>query len=417
MTRAKRQTEHAPASFDVVIAGGGIAGLTLAVLLGRSGLRAALIDSRAPAPLKDAKPTGRTVALMRSSVNIVTAAGVWDLCEPHAGRMEIMRVIDDSAPDREPLEVDFPAEDIGMEAFGYNVPNAILHAALYEAAQGLEAVSLFVPDALADCAVHPGHAEAVLESGRRLRAPLIVGADGARSLTRTLAGIKAKTRDYGQIAMTCLINHSQSHGNISTEFHRPSGPFALVPLPGNRSSVVWVEHAEQAEKFLSLRKIDFERELQERTRGLLGGITLATPPESWPLRCLKARRLTAPRTALVAEAAHVLSPITAQGLNLSLRDVAALAETVIDAARTGLDTGSGVVLQQYERRRAADIGTRVFGVDALNRMVGNDRESLRAIRRTGLRILDAVAPLKIFAMKQGLAPPLGMGRLAKGGEL
>ena len=229
--------------------------------------------------------------------------------------------------------------------------------------------------------------------------------------------LEQSLKKYDQSAITCLINHSRSHSNTSTEFHRENGPMALVPLPGNQSSVVWVEKTETAQDLIKLKKQDFEQTLQDKTQDILGGITLEVGPECWPLCSIQAESLTASRVALIAEAAHVMSPITAQGLNLSLRDVAALAESIVDAARLGLDIGSQSVLRTYEKRRRIDIETRVFGVDTMNHVVSTDILGLKRLRRAGLKSLDTLYPLKTLAMQVGLAPRIDQSRLAKGDSL
>ncbi len=401
---------------EILIVGGGAAGLTLALLLGRSGVKAHLIEPFPPKALKDTKISSRTVALMQSSLNILQAAGQKDFCEEHGTIMEVMRVIDDSMAGQEPVTSEFDAFDIGCPFFSMNIPNDILRAKLYEDAVAHENITIHNAK-LEDYAVNDVNIIAQLENGEEIAAPLIVGADGRGSLVRRIAGIKAKKTEYGQSAITCIINHSRGHENASTEFHREGGPFALVPLKGNQSSVVWVEKTDKADEILKLPKDAFEARLQKETNDILGGVTLETNPQSWPLCAIKAKELTAPRVALIAEAAHVMSPITAQGLNLSLRDVAALAETLVDHLRVGGNIGSKAVLREYERRRGFDIDTRTFGVDALNRLVRNPRAPVKDFRRIGLKTLNKFSPLKMIAMQHGLAPTLDQGRLASGGQL
>jgi 2-octaprenyl-6-methoxyphenol hydroxylase len=399
---------------DIIIAGGGAAGLCLAALLGRAGLKVALIEKRDFGGMDKAPQGGRTIALMNASLNIIKAAGAWEGCAEDSAPLECMRIIDNSAPDSPDIPVDFDACDIGLAHYGYNVPALSLSRALLASVRAMPCVQLYSPAVLTDYEAGPCGVTAMLEDGRKLHAPLIVGADGAESHVRTLAGIGCKRVNYGQSALTFLINHSLPHGNTSTEFHKPGGPLALVPLPGHKSAVVWVEAAAEAEKLLSLPETGLLDVLDKKTQSLLGGMTLETRPESWPLRSVRAEKLTAPRAALIAEAAHVMSPITAQGLNLSLRDVAALAETIMDARRTGLDTGSAAILTRYERRRQADIKTRVFGVHTLNTLVRSDIAPVKRLRRRTLGIIDALSPLKTAAMRQGLAPAADLGRLARG---
>lgn len=402
--------------FNIVISGAGAAGLSLALLLAKAGLRVAVIDPADEKILADNTLSGRTVALMNSSVNILRGAlgddfYQKDLCTPLA----CMKIIDVSRG--EPLEENFEASDIGEDQYGFNIPNAYLRSALFEAAKAEKGITFFLGDKFHDYVLDGSQCAVRLESGTVLNASLLVGADGRNSAARGFSNIDTKRFEYNQAAMTFVINHSRAHNNTATEFHRPSGPLALVPLAGNQSSVVWVNTHERNEELLRLKRQELESVFQSETRDILGGITLETNPESWPLCSIKAERLSAPRVALVAEAAHVMSPITAQGLNLSLRDVAALAEEVLDAARLGGDIGSAQVLKAYEKRRKLDIDSRVFGVDGMNRIVSNDIEAVKAARHVGLKALSALPPLKRFAMRVGLAPAIDQGRLAKGGSL
>jgi 2-octaprenyl-6-methoxyphenol hydroxylase len=403
---------------EALIIGGGIAGQTLAALLGGAGLDVCLVDSQ-PRPAKGKKGSapGRTVALMNSSINVIQQTGIWKAIEPLSTPLRVMRIIDDSSPNIDPVTLSFSSREIEQDQFGFNIPNDELRAALSDYLEMLRHVTVFSPASLSTFHTDGQKVYAALEDGQTITANLIIGTDGRGSLTRSLAGIEVEEHDYGQIAMTCLIDHTRAHDFTSTEFHRPGGPFTVVPMPGNRCSVVWVEKTDDAQEFLSLKKQAFEKALQDRSRGMLGKITLASDPESWPLKLVKAKALTAPRVALAAEAAHVISPIGAQGLNLSLRDVAELAETLIDAARLGEDTGSLSVLNRYAARRRTDIATRVTGIDGLNRIVSNNLVFLRGLRRMGLKSLEAIPPLKNLAMHQGLAPGADQGRLLKGEPL
>lgn len=402
---------------DILIIGGGIAGLTLALLLARGGVETTLVEPYPPAPLKDTKPSGRTVALMDRSLHVIQATEVWDDIAHFACAMRCMRIIDDSMPERTSIQSEFESREIGLDQFGYNIPNATLRAALHEAAQNHKYITILCPAELADFQTSPHHVTATLADGSQIRSPLIVGVDGRKSLVRKIAGIHARKHDYKQSAITCLINHSRSHNNTSTEFHRPGGPLALVPLDGNRSAVVWVEPTARAEQIIALKKQDFVQKLQDLSKNILGGITLESAPECWPLISVSASRLTAPRTVIAAEAAHVISPITAQGLNLSLRDMAALAETILDAMRLGLDPGAPHILRKYERRRHMDTATRVLGVNALNSIVSTEVQALKGLRRLGLKAVDGIGALKGMAMRHGLAPKADEGRLSRGEKL
>lgn len=389
---------------DVLISGGGTPGLALALILARAGLSVGIID---PAPLsqfKLGKPDGRTAALMQSAIDTLKRTGVWDDAVPHGAPLRTLRIIDDSTGvRRQQIETDFPAADIHLEYFGINMPNNILRTLLAQAAHTHKNITLHDQLTLRDFTTDDFGVNATLSHGKDLRARLLAGADGRQSLVRSHSSIAVWQRDYGQKAMTCLISHSLPHDDISTEFHRPGGPFTLVPLPGNTSSVVWVEKDQDADHFMRLRQQDFTQALQDRTDGRLGQIGLLTAPQSCPLLGLRAQALTGRRVALLAEAAHVLSPLGAQGLNLSLRDVECLADQIIQSAQTGIDYGAQSVLQSYERARRADIFLRSAGTDGLTRLVSHTSRPLHEMRRMGLRTLSMIEPLRLFAMQQGMA--------------
>jgi len=413
----KNQSDK-PLKTQILIIGGGIAGLTLALLLAGRDMKVNLVEPYPPESPAKTKITGRTIALMQTSLNVLKAAGLEKFCEEHGTKMKKMRIIDDSIGNQPVITSEFEAQDIGLEYFSRNIPNAPLRSAAYQNAKTHKNITIHEKTSLEDFTIQDNSfVIATLSSGETITTPLLIGADGRQSLVRKLSGIKTSKKEYKQSAITCIINHSRSHENISTEFHRPAGPFALVPLQGNQSSVVWVEGHEKAEALLKLKKQEFTEALQNQTNDILGGITLETGPELWPLCAIKAKSITAKRTALIAEAAHVMSPITAQGLNLSLRDVASLAETIIDAYRLGQDYGSDTILRNYASRRSIDIETRFFGVDKMNSIVSNDIKPLKDLRRNALKIVDRVAPIKKFAMRHGLAPALDTGRLMEGKTL
>ncbi len=397
---------------NLIISGGGVAGLVLAALLGKAGLDVHIIDPAPPKPLAETTLSARTVALMQSSINVMQGTGIWDKISEHANPLRAMRIIDDNG---DVIDTDFEANDIGLPQFGFNIPNSILRAALYEAVTQLKSVT-WHSDTLATYHVD-NNVIVELTNGGQIEASLLIGVDGKKSRVREIAGIDCKIKDYGQSAITCIVDHSRSHNDTATEFHKPAGPLAFVPLPGNRSSVVWIETKDKAEQLIKLRKNDFLAALQDASNGILGALDLQSNPECWPISSLRSDRLTAPRVALAAEAAHVMSPVTAQGLNLSLRDIAALAETIVDAARAGLDTGSEIVLNRYERRRIPDIKTRIFGVDNMNDLIKTEFGFIRGLRRSGLKTVSSIEPLKKFAMRHGLAPDIDSGRLTKGEAL
>ena len=391
-------------SHDVIISGGGTPGLTLSLLLAQAGMDVALIDPSPLSSFKITKADGRTSALMQSSIRTLTRAGAWDICAPHGAPLEILRIIDDSTGGkRQQIETDFPSRDIGLEYFGVNMPNNILRAILAMAAVKAKNITLYDGLSLKKFETDDFGVTIMLSNGKNIRGSVLIGADGRHSPVRETAGIPCWQHEYGQTAITCLIEHSGSHDNISTEFHRPGGPFTLVPMPGNVSSVVWVEKTDDADAFMRMNKPSFVQSLQDRTCNRLGKIKIASDPQACPLTALRAQNMVAKRVALIAESAHVLSPLGAQGLNLSLRDAASLADILIEAAQTGLDIGSQAVLKRYERQRRADVFLRSAGTDGLTRFVSHNNRPVHELRRAGLKTISMIEPLRLFAMQQGMA--------------
>jgi len=375
----------------ITIVGAGIPGLSLALILAKADFDVTIIDKYKLPKMSDVKPSARTTALMQGSLKILERTGVWPEFKPQCTRLAQLSIIDDSAYPRgagDMVREDFKAGELGLEEFGYNVPLIPMTASLADLARANENITI-----IEDVDIDQNH-DAIRH------ADLVVGANGRNSVVRTWSGIDADIKKYDQTAITCVISHSQSHDNTSMEFHRSGGPCTFVPHGEGQSAVVWVEKTSDAAAFLKLPRDGFVQALQDRTRGLLGKIDLVVEPESWPLMTLKANKLTAPKTVLIAEAAHVLSPIGAQGLNLSLRDVGALADILINAH----DIADASVLKSYERNRRRDMAPRHFGVDMLNQMVANDNVVVRGLRRLGLRAIRHIKPVRKILMEQGLSP-------------
>lgn len=389
---------------DILISGGGIPGLALALLTGKGGAAVAVVD---PLPLDDesrlTQPETRTSALMNGSIDIIEKTGVWEACTVHGGRMAAVRIVDGASGQ----DMTFRAEEIGCDRFGVNMPNGALHRALIREAQTCSNIRLLPSRRVVSFEADDFGVSVRTDAGDEIRARLLVGADGRASPTRERAGIGVKERDYGQTAMTCLIGHSRPHSDTSTEFHRPGGPFTMVPLPGNRSSIVWVDFPEAADRFMRMDKTAFVTALQDRTDGMLGEIELAAPPQSWPLKALRAERMTGKRVTLIAEAAHVLHPLGAQGLNLSLRDAGRLADALGEALRCGIDPGSSAVLAGYGRASAADARDRLFVTGALNRIVSGVSPLVPPLRRAGMKAVGGIRPLRDAVMRYGVAGQAG----------
>ena len=397
---------------DVLVAGGGPAGLAAAALFAAEGLETLCLDP-APPPADDAPGADlRTAALLRPSVEALEAAGAWDRLDPDAAPLWTMRLVDAGGPERPPVireTADFVASEIQDRPFGWNLPNLTIRRALIahlEAAEGAELRRA----ALARLTLREGHALAALSDGATVRARLVVAADGRDSPTRGMAGLSARRWSYAQKALVFAVRHDRPHEGVSTEIHRTGGPFTLVPLPDDaagrpRSAIVWMEPGPRAVALQAAAEHDlpaFEAELNARSCGVLGRLSLASRTALWPIVSQLAPRLDGVRTALMGEAAHVVPPIGAQGLNMSIADAAALARLAGDAARAGGDPGAPALLARYHRARWPEMAARVGGVDVLNRAAMAEAQPIRDLRRLGLRTLHGLVPLRRTAMRLGM---------------
>jgi 2-octaprenyl-6-methoxyphenol hydroxylase len=395
---------------EIAVIGAGPAGLTAAIALAAAGVETALVSKR------PARPDNRTTALLASSVRALETLGVWASCRDQAAPLKTIRIIDDTRRLIRAPEVVFHAAEIGLAAFGHNIENHHLVAALDSSAAGLPQLKR-IDQAAAAIEVEADCVRVHLADASGLEARLVVGADGRRSLCRKAAGIIADAFDYDQAALTLNLRHTRPHAGTSTEFHTESGPFTLVPLPGMRSSLVWVVDPRESERLGSLSATALAHEVERRAHSILGKIVLETERGMFPLGVETARRVSAHRIALVGEAAHALPPIGAQGLNLGLRDAATIAELAAIARQAGRDPGSAEVLTRYESARRADVTTRKVAVDLLNRSLLSDFLPIQGIRGLGLYLIDRIGPLRRALMREGIEPALAAPRLMRGEAL
>ncbi|MBV9557941.1 MAG: UbiH/UbiF family hydroxylase [Pseudolabrys sp.] len=381
----------------IAVIGGGPAGLTAAIALASAEVPTILIGKRSP------RPDNRTTALLSGSVAALEALGVWSRCVKDAAPLRTMRIVDDTGRLMRAPEARFEATEIGLDAFGYNIENRHLLDALY--ARAAQLPSLQFVDALVSSVVPDKDAVTLKTDGReRIIAALVVGADGRQSVCREAAGIAADERRYPQSALTLSFTHARPHNDISTEFHTPSGPFTQVPLPGNRSSLVWVLDPDDAAEMSALDDEALSAAVERGLHSILGKVTVETSKGLFPLTSITTKRFADNRIALVGEAAHVLPPIGAQGLNLGLRDAATIAELAVQAVRQGVDPGAPDVLNRYDDLRRADVGSRSLAVDLLNRSLLSDFLPAQATRGAGLYLLNRIGPLRRAAMREGTAP-------------
>ncbi|MEA2927985.1 MAG: 2-octaprenyl-6-methoxyphenol hydroxylase, partial [Hyphomicrobiales bacterium] len=349
---------------EVAVVGGGPAGLTAAIALASAGIETALISRMPPAD-------NRTTALWSASVTAMEALGVWSSAKADAAALTAIRLIDDTKRLIRAPEVLFEASEIGLEAFGYNIANRYLLAALNRRAAAFANLVL-IDEAVT--AVEPGqHGVTIrLDGGATIATHLVVAADGRKSVCRAAAGIQTERREYPQAALTLNLAHARPHGGTSTEFHTESGPFTLVPLPRLRSSLVCVVDPQDAKHLTALDDAALSDEIERRSHSILGKVRVEEGRAVFPLAIETAHSFAKDRIALVGEAAHVIPPIGAQGLNLGLRDVATISELVVEARRAGGDVGAAELLARYDRARRADVTSRAFAVDALNRSLLSD---------------------------------------------
>lgn len=405
MTQPAAPTDH----FDVAVIGGGPAGLTAAVALAQAGISTVLIGQRAPAD-------NRTTALLAGSVAALQALGVWEQCEAQSAALSVMRIVDDTGRLVRAPEVRFDASEIGLDAFGYNIENRILVSALETRAAELHPLRRIDENAVR-LGIDRESVRISLAGGKNVSSRLVVAADGRRSTCRGAAEIAVDEKSYPQSALTVSFSHSRAHDHTSTEFHTPTGPFTLVPLPGQRSSLVWVLDPATAAAVGSYDDETLAREIERRSQSILGKIRVEGSRNVFPLSILTARSFARNRVALVGEAAHVMPPIGAQGLNLGLRDAATIGEIVVNACRDGDDPGSETVLARYDDERRADVGRRSLAVDLLNRSLLTDFLPVQGARGFGLYLLDRIGPLRRAIMREGVAPASAQPRLMRGEAL
>ena len=393
-----------------IVVGGGPAGLTSAIALAGAGLATVLVGKR------PAKADNRTTALLAGSVTALGTLGVWELCASQAAPLKIMRIVDDTGRLWRAPEVKFTAGEIDLEAFGYNIENGNLVAALEQRVRALPELSM-IEDEVLNVTSDNDAVSVTLKNGDTITAPLVIAADGRRSLCRAAAGIGIDEREYKQVALTVCIKHSRSHRDTSTEFHTPSGPFTLVPLPGNRSSLVWVLDPHQADEIAALDDDALSVEIERVSHSILGKIKPEPGRGLFPLTVATARKFADRRIALVGEAAHVIPPIGAQGLNLGLRDAATIGELAIAAHHDGHDIGGADVLSRYDKMRRADVGSRTLTIDLLNRTLLTDFLPVQGMRGLGLYMIDRIGPLRRAVMREGVAPAAAQPRLMRGEAL
>ncbi|MBY5972957.1 UbiH/UbiF family hydroxylase [Ferrimonas balearica] len=393
------------AQYDIVISGGGVAGLSAAAVLGADGFRVLCLDPTPP--VTDGAAEGadlRTTAFLQPAQQLLEQAGLWARLDAHAAPLRIMRIVDAGGPEPEPRVVrDFDSTEISDKPFGWNLPNWLLRREMVARLEDLPNVEFRPGTGTRSLFTREAEARVGLTDGSRVRCKLVLAADGRNSPMRQAAGIEVTTRRYGQKALAFSVSHPIPHENVSTEIHRSGGPFTLVPLPdydGRPSSaVVWMEDGPRVQELAAMEVAAFEAEMNRRSVGILGELRLLTRRSVWPIITQVADHMAGERLALMAEAAHVVPPIGAQGLNMSLGDLRALRELILAAPDR---LGDAQMMEAYHRARHREVQIRAAGIDALNRASQISAQPLRDLRAAGLNALYSAAPVRKVLMQMGL---------------
>lgn len=381
-------------------------GLTAALALARAGLSVTMIEREAPAVLSGDGFDGRVSSIAWGSRLVLENLGAWEAMTPHAQPIQEIRVSDRDAP----LFLHYDHKDIGDHPLGYILENRFIRRALDAAVAGEPGITVLAPANVTAMTRDGTGADLTLDDGRVLRCSLVVACDGFRSGVRDMAGIGHRTIAYGQTGIVCTVEHERDHRGIAHERFLPGGPFAILPVPGNRSSLVWTEKDAIAERVLQLEPEVFLEEIAWRFGEFLGALKVTGPVWSYPLTLVLADQTTAPRLVLVGDAAHRIHPIAGQGYNLGIRDIAVLAEVLGANRRLGLDPGDAVALADYARRRRMDTFSLVAVTDGLNRLFSNAIPPVALARDLGLAAVERIPPLKRLFMRHAMGT---VGRLPR----
>jgi 2-octaprenyl-6-methoxyphenol hydroxylase len=387
-----------PNHYDVIINGGGMVGMSLGIALARAGMRTAIIE-RGPMP-SQLEPTfdGRASAVALGSSLILDSIGVWELMQPHGEPILDIRATDSDTP----MFLHYDHTQVGDKPFGWIIENRHIRHALHEAGSKLESLDIIDRASIDAFETSDSHITVHVKGRTDMRCRLLIGADGKQSSVRKLAGIGAHEWSYRQTAIVCTIEHTEPHHGLAQERFLPAGPFAALPMTGNRSSLVWVEPEERVQLYMDLPDDEFVQEIKERVGNYLGDLRCTGPRFTYPLSLMHAKSYIAPRIALIGDAAHGMHPLAGQGVNVGFRDVGVLAELLVEQFRLGLDIGSNDVLEHYQRWRRFDNVTMLAVTDNLNRLFTNSILPIKLARGIGLWTVDKIPPLKRFFMRHAM---------------
>lgn len=389
---------HAQPS-DIILIGAGLTGMAMACALGKQGLSVTVIEAGDCRQLQAKESDGRTCAISYGSSLIFQELGLWEMLEGKGGPIWDIRVTDGNSP----LFVHYDHQDVGENPMGYIIENVHLREALFTYVARLPCVTLRDNTRYREISRKNSSVTVTLEDGTALTAALLIGADGRHSRVRTLAGITTTEWDYKQTGIVCTVEHAQPHQGVAVEKFLPAGPFAILPMHHpHRSSLVWTEPTSLAPLYMAMSDEEFVEQLERRFHGYLGALKLIGPRFSYPLSLCLARQYTAPRLALIGDAAHAMHPIAGQGFNLGIRDIPPLLQAITEAKYLGLDIGSDTVLAEYAARRKFDNITLLAVTDALTRLFSNNNTPLKHARRLGLAAVNALPPVKKFFIRHAM---------------
>ncbi|MEL7132545.1 MAG: FAD-dependent monooxygenase [Pseudomonadota bacterium] len=403
---------------DILIVGGGLSGPILALALARSGHTVTVIDALAEKARKNDDFDGRSYAVALTSQRLLDGIGLWDTIAEHSQPILDIKVSDGRAGEGpSPFFMHFDHAEIEEGPMGHMVQDRHIRSALLNAMAATDGIMHLAAETVTAQSVAPGAVTVILASGKTLTGKVLIGADGRNSGTATRAGIKRTGWGYGQTALVCAIAHDKPHNGIAHQFFMPAGPLAILPLPGNLSSIVWSETAENAAAFHTLPDDDYLTMLQPRFGDFLGDIQLAGQRYTYPLSLSLAHNLAADRIALIGDAAHGVHPIAGQGLNAGMRDIAALAQIITDASRRGEDLGSITILKRYEEWRRFDNTALALATDAFNRLFSNDNVLIRSVRDIGMGVVNALPGVRRSFIREAAGLTGDLPRLMRGQPL
>ena len=395
---------------EVTIAGGGLIGLSLGIALARAGIKTVVVDSQNPAHARSAKFDGRVCSIALGSQRIFKGINLWDDMAANAEPIREIRVSDQDSTQF----LHYDHIDIGTEPLGWILENRHTRIALIDAAQECPNLTYLAPCSALSFEILESQTCIRLNNGSSVKSKLAIAADGKNSRLREEAEIRVKEKSYGQIGIVCTVNHSNPHRGIAHERFLAGGPFAILPMPNDQSSIVWTEKTEIAKQILEVNEHEFLTQLESRFGKFLGSLRVTGQRWSYPISLTHALKYTSQRLALVGDAAHSIHPLAGQGFNLGIRDVAVLAELIVDHYRLGMDIGNPALLEEYEKRRQFDVLSLIAVTDGLNSLFSNNIEALRIVRDMGLATVNRIPPLKRMFMKHAMGCTGELPRLARG---